>query len=213
MSNFTFLVKEIWKGESVTRAFLNLRLSRETLVGKVMDIGGGKNANYISFMKRAKDIDFVSFDVKTGIQVDFEKDPLPLLTDSCDTVLFLNVMEHIFNYQHIANEVVRITKPGGQLIGFVPFLMWYHADHRDFFRYTHEALEIIFTKAGAKDIRIESVSFGPFIAAAQMVTASFPRVLRVPIFSFAYLLDSIFFTFRPTHGKRYALGYYFVLTK
>ena len=205
MSNFTFLVKEIWKGESVTRAFLNLRLSRETLVGKVMDIGGGKNANYISFMKRAKDIDFVSFDVKTGIQVDFEKDPLPLLTDSCDTVLFLNVMEHIFNYQHIANEVVRITKPGGQLIGFVPFLMWYHADHRDFFRYTHEALEIIFTKAGAKDIKIESVSFGPFIAAAQMFLAWVPRVLRVPVFIIFYAVDCLFIRIKPDFVGRYAL--------
>lgn len=213
MSDFSFLIKEIWKGESVTRSFLNLRLGKETLVGKVMDIGGGKNSDYISFMKRKEGVDFVNFDVKTGAQVDFEKDPLPLTSDSCDTVLFLNVMEHIFNHQHIASEVVRIMKPSGQLIGFVPFLMWYHADHRDFFRYTHEALEIIFTKAGANDIKIESVSFGPFIAAAQMVTASFPRLFRVPIFSFAYLLDSIFLTFRPTHGKRYALGYYFVLTK
>ena len=213
MSNLSFLVKEIWKGESVTRSFLNLRLKRETLVGKVMDIGGGKNSDYISFMKRKGDVNFVNFDVKTGAQVDFEKDPLPLTSDSCDTVLFLNVMEHIFNYQHIANEVVRITKPGGQLIGFVPFLMWYHADHRDFFRYTHEALEIIFTNAGAKDIKIEPVSFGPFTAAAQMFLAWLPRFLRVPVFIIFYTVDCIFIKVRPEFVGRYALGYFFKIIK
>lgn len=213
MSDFAFLIKEIWGGQSVTRSFLDLRLKKETLTGTVMDIGGGKNSDYVTFMPRADGVRFTNFDIKNGASVDFEKDNLPLESDSCDTVLFLNVMEHIFNYQHIANEVVRITRPDGRLIGFVPFLMWYHADHRDFFRYTHEALEIIFTNAGAKKITIESISFGPFAASAQMVLFSVPRVLRVPIFSLAYLLDSLFLILRPQHGKRYALGYYFVLTK
>ena len=213
MKNIIFLIKELWAKKSVTRSFLNLRLKEETLLGEVMDIGGGKSADYLSFMKRDEDVTFVNFDIKTGVIVDFEKDSLPLVSDSCDTVLFLNVMEHIFNHQHITEEVVRITKPGGQLIGFVPFLMWYHADHRDFFRYTHEALEIIFKKTGATKILIEPVSHGPFIASLQMLSQLLPRFLNIPLFVLFYMLDSLYLKLKPSQVGRYALGYYFKLTK
>lgn len=213
MKDVTFLIKEVWQGKSVTRSFLNLHLKRETLMGEVMDIGGGKSADYVSFMKRGDHVHFVNFDIKTGAIVDFEKDSLPLVTDSCDTVLFLNVMEHIYNHQHIADEVVRIAKPGGQIIGFVPFLMWYHADHRDFFRYTHEALEIIFKKAGATQISIESVSHGPFIASLQMLSQLMPRVLNIPLLVLFYAVDSLYLKLKPTQVGRYALGYYFKLAK
>lgn len=213
MCEFSFLVKEIWKGKSVIRSFLNLRLRKETLTGKTIDIGGGKNADYIAFMKRSEDVDLINFDIKAGAHIDFENDSLPSLDGTFDTVLFLNVMEHIFNYQHIANEVVRIIKPGGQLIGFVPFLMWYHADHKDFFRYTHEALAIILRNTGAKNVTIEPVALGPFTAAAQMLTQIFPKILATPLFVSMYILDTIFLYLRPTQKGRYALGYYFLVSK
>ena len=212
MNRLGYLTREIAEGKSITRAFLNLRLSQEILTGDTIDIGGGKNSDYISFMKR-DDVVFKSFDIKAGETTDFEKDVLPCPDDAYDTVLFLNVMEHIFNYQHIANEVVRITKKEGQLIGFVPFLMWYHPDHSDFFRYTHESLHKIFLKAGAQTIHVEPVALGPFMASCHMILLSFPRFVRVPIFILFYLFDKIFLYFRPDHGDRFALGYYFLVRK
>jgi SAM-dependent methyltransferase len=213
ISEFKFLVKQIWQGSSILRAFLNLRLRQETLVGKTIDIGGGKNSDYLSFMKKTSGVDFFSFDIKTGAQIDFEKDRLPTADGFYDTVLFLNVMEHIFNYQHIANEVVRITKPSGRLVGFVPFLMWYHADHRDFFRYTHEALEKILKEAGAKEITIEAIGQGPFLAAAQMILLSIPKLLRVPVFVALLFCDWIYKLVNGKDFRVYQLGYYFTVTK
>jgi SAM-dependent methyltransferase len=210
---FLELCQDIFAGKSVTRAFLDLRLSRETLMGKVIDVGGGHDAAYIRFMKRSADVQFETFDIKAGATVDFEVDALPALDGQYDTVLFLNVMEHIFNHQHIATEVVRIVKPGGQVIGFVPFLMWYHPDHKDFFRYTHEALQIIFERAGAKEIRIEPVAFGPGMAAAHMILQSFPRLLRVPLFLPLYLFDVVYRRLRRERCDVFALGYFFVLSK
>lgn len=209
MKDFIFIIKEIAKGKSVTRAYLNLRLSQDVLKGDTIDIGGGKNADYLSFMKKDGSVSFKTFDMKAGATTDFEKDQLPAIDGQFDTVLFLNVMEHIYNYQHIAKEVVRITKKEGQLIGFVPFLMWYHPDHHDYFRYTHEALEKIFTQVGATTILIEPIARGPFIAACQMALQSFPKILRVPVFLVFIFLDKIFLLLRPSHGERYALGYYF----
>lgn len=212
MNDFIFLCKEIWKGKSITRSYLNLRLSKETLKGKTIDIGGGKDPDYIVCMKR-QEVELVNFDMKTGAAVDFETDTLPALDGTYDTVLFLNVLEHIFNHQHIANELVRILKPEGTLIGFVPFLMWYHPDHRDFFRYTDEALSIIFSKADAAKIQIAPISKGPFTAALQMISAWLPRPLTVLLFIPTYAIDTLFQKLRPVHAKRYALGYYFTLSK
>ncbi len=213
MKKIGFLVRQILQGKSITRSFLNYRLSYETLTGSVIDIGGGKNADYLAFMSKDGDVVFETFDIKSGATVDFEKDRLPAEDGTYDTVLFLNVMEHIFNHQHIANEVMRITKSHGQLIGFVPFLMWYHADHRDFFRYTHEALEIICKRAGATHVTIEPVAHGPFTAGVQMISQLFPAIISAFIFLLAYTLDVVYLRLKPAQKGRYALGYYFKLTK
>lgn len=215
MKKFFFLVKEIRKGKSVIRAYLNFHLLQISLKGKTIDIGGGKGEGYISFLQRAPGVSFETFDLKVGKNVDFERDLLPSGNDVYDTVLFLNVMEHIFNYQHIADEVVRITKPGGQLIGYVPFMMWYHPDHRDFFRYTNEAIEKIFEKAGGKKINIIPNDCGPFMVGAHMKLLLFPRILRPLIFSTSYFLDFLYLASRRDKSvpSKYVLGYLFLVEK
>jgi len=213
MSDFTFLCKEIFKGKSVVRAYYNARLKKDTLVGSVIDVGGGKNADYLSFMPRQGEVHFETFDLKAGAKIDFETDTLPAATGAYDTVLFLNVMEHIYNHKHILSEVYRITKPGGQLIGVVPFLMWYHPDYKDYFRYTHEALERIFSECGITNYTIVPLARGPFTAAAQMLMQSLPMITRLPIFLCFHGLDAIFLWLRPKNGARYILGYYFTISR
>jgi len=211
MKKLLFICKELIKGKSVTRSFLNYRLSHEVLKGDVIDIGGGTSADYISFMNREKKTDLQTFDLRHGDSIDFETDRLPALDHSYDTVLFLNVLEHVFNYQHIAAEVVRITKKDGRVIGFVPFLMWYHPDHKDFFRYTHEALRIIFTKGGADQINIEAIEMGPFVAATHMYLMIFPKILRPFIFTLSFLFDAMINRIVHRKHPKYVLGYFFTL--
>ncbi len=213
---YLFLCGEIFSGKSVLRSLLNFHLKTITIKGKTIDIGGGKNSDYISFMKRERGVSFETFDIKAGQkEVNFETDALPSANDNYDTVIFLNVLEHIFNHQHIANEVVRIVKPGGQLIGFVPFLMWYHPDHRDYFRYTHEALQIILEKTGVKNINIQPVVRGPFLASLHIRLYSFPKIIRPILFTFSYLLDKLYVKLKVKKGEnsRYIIGYIFLLEK
>ena len=40
---------------------------------------------------------------------------MPWEDNSFDHVLFFNVLEHIFNYNHIVAEIARVLKPGGKL--------------------------------------------------------------------------------------------------
>lgn len=213
MNNFSYLLTELWSGKSVTRSYLDVRLKREILTGLTIDIGGGKKSNYISYMKRADNVVFKNLDIKAGAHIDFEKDNLPHHDSSFDTVLFLNVMEHIFNYQHIANEVVRITKQNGQLIGFVPFLMWYHPDHNDYFRYTHDSLKKIFSQPTIKEINIEAIGAGPFVASAHMFMQYIPRILRPMIFTIFYLTDSLYQLLKRDKSITHQLGYLFIVKK
>ncbi len=213
MKDFIFLCKEIIAGKSVTRAYLNKRLKIESLQGKIIDIGGGHSSIYISKIKKEQDFVIETFDVKAGKSIDFEKDTLPIADSSQNTVLFLNVLEHVYNHQHIANELYRIVKPGGKLIGFVPFLMWYHPDHEDYFRYTNTALNKIITTAGGKDFSVETIAHGPFTAAAHMILQSFPRLIRIFVFVPLHFLDTLYLWLRPGQGSRFALGYYFSVKK
>jgi len=211
-SSFLFLIKEIMAGKSVTRAYLNLLLSQEILKGRTIDIGGGENSNYIDFMKFEENFSFGTLDIKSDDKLDFEKDQLPANDNEYDTVLFLNVMEHIYNYKHIMKEVIRITKPSGRVIGFVPFMMWYHPDHGDYFRFTHEALEKIIQECGSNKFSIKPVAKGPFTAAFQMICKILPKLIRIPTIIIFHALDVVYLHLQPNNGDRYALGYYFIIT-
>lgn len=214
MKELIFICKELLNNKSVLRAYLNWYLKEYEVDGKTIDIGGGGGSStYLEHVKRGSAVEIINFDPKIGTPLDFEKDRLPVEDGFYDTVLFLNVMEHIFNHQHIANEVVRILKPEATLIGYVPFFMWYHPDHRDFFRYTHEALQIIFEKAGAKQIQIVPVGRGPFTVSSHVTTLLLPRVLRPVWFIPHFCLDALYNKFKRNKNMRYVLGYLFTLTK
>ena len=141
------LVGGLWRDRSLVRIFLNERLKKENLTGEILDVGCGSNRNYLDFVPRTQPVTMHVFDPKVGEVIDFEKDALPQSTDSFDSVLVLNVLEHIFNYQHLISEMHRVLKRDGTLIGFTPFLVKFHADPHDYFRYTNEALEKIDRKS------------------------------------------------------------------
>ena len=210
MNDFFFLLKEVCRGKSLLRATLNYRLKKEFLEGHILDLGSGGDDRYSSYIPRSKDSTYSLFDVKQGEKhVDFETDTLPYETASYQTVLLLNVLEHIFNYGHLLEETRRIKKNDGMLIGYVPFLHWYHKDPHDYFRYTHESLEKILHNAGYTEVTIEKIYRGPYNTAFQMIHPTLPVFVRPFIFTPLYLCDVLFKTLRPNSGERYVFGYYF----
>jgi SAM-dependent methyltransferase len=146
-------------------------------------------------------------------KINFEIDPLPYEDNSIDTVIMFNILEHIFNHQFLVNQANRVLKPESDLIGFVPFLVNYHPDPHDYFRYTKEALNLILNKAGFKKIEIKEVGIGPFMVNYNNILLSLPIFLRVVLFPAYYLLDIVFVKIRPQVGHRYPLGYIFKAVK
>ena len=209
---FINIIKGILKGKSLARILMNLELKKYIIKGDVLDIGGGKNPSYYNFLQIDDNAEIVNVDLKS-MNIDLEKDKLPANDNSVDCILIFNVLEHIYNYDFLMSEAKRVLKKEGVLLGFVPFLVNYHPDPHDYFRYTNEALEKIFFRAGFEKIEIKRIGRGPFAVNYNNINPSLPTFLNLFIFPFYYFLDYIFIKIRPKIIKRYPLGYVFYLTK
>lgn len=201
----------LYRGQSLLRIRMNAAFAQYELRGTVVDIGGGRNPDYFSYFKKAGDVTIEALDGSmTGI--DFEKDVLPYADGSVDTVVLANVLEHIYDHQFLLKEICRTLKPGGKLVGFVPFWIGYHADPRDYFRYTHEALARMFADAGFEDAAIVALPGGPLSANFNTIVLSMPRFARPLIYLWYAPFDRLFIRLRPRSAGRNPLGYTFTAT-
>ena len=213
---------KIWKqvaaGKTLMRSLMNIALSDYTLPkGVVVDLGGGKNPSYLHFFRGVAHATFRNIDKQhasgSARDIDFEKDALPYADESVDQILMLNVLEHIYHHAFFVGEAFRILKPGKTVIGFVPFLINYHADPHDYFRYTDEALQKIFADTGFSTVEIRPIGMGPFSVNFNTLASFMPRVFNVLVWPLYYVLDRMLLAMKPSMAKRFPLGYLFVLTK
>ncbi len=221
MDFFTQL-KELWRGKDTYRLFMNAECANHRVFGKVLDIGSGYNlASYHRFLQKAPstDLHFLDLSFALGIDdeklsVDLEKDALPYEENSIDGVLLFNVLEHIFNYNQVIAESRRVLKPGGRLLGVVPFLVNYHPDPRDYWRYTKETLLRIIGAAGFGDVKVISFGSGPCVAAWSHCEQMVPKFLKIVIFPLVLAGDRLVKYIRPNMNKdKFPLGYFFSATK
>lgn len=98
--------------------------------GKVLDLGCGDG----DYSKRLKDLGFeiVASDIDIGRfkyhnVIKFETSnldkPLPFLENSFDYVLFLEVIEHLYNPDFVIGQIAKVLKPGGTLIMSTPNIL------------------------------------------------------------------------------------------
>ena len=113
--------------------------------GETLDLGAG-NAKYKSLIKPHTS-KYTTFDMVPGPNIDVVGDILNLSfkDKSFDTVISTQVLEHVQKPWVMVSEIERILRPGGTAIVSAPFLVPYHADPHDYFRYTKEGMSALFT--------------------------------------------------------------------
>lgn len=179
---------------SVLRRLMYEKLETQGLVGRVLDFGGGRRANYSSlvggwganFQYDAANIDPLA-DPTFLIGPD---SPLPIASDYYDSVITLNTLEHVYSLGYSLSELARVLRPGGRLVVAVPFMFRVHGHPDDYHRGTPSFWEQMLSDHGFDDIRIEALSWGPF-STAQVISGT-PGPLKRTRRAIALFLDILY---------------------
>lgn len=170
---------------------------RRHSTGRFLDAGCG-GMPYRAYIEPFVD-EYVGLDVEqrhpdTAIIGDIQSMPM-VDSDSFDTVLASEVLEHVPRPGAAFCELGRILRPGGHLIVTVPHLSRIHEAPHDYFRFTRFALRLLVEEAGLEVQSISEVgSIGSFLA-HQASTAIVMPVWHVPIVKWlAFGLSTCFVT-------------------
>ncbi len=106
--------------------------------GMVLDCGAGSRDLYFQNVINFEIAVYDSTDVR-GVG-----EALPFKADSFDGVLSLAVLEHVKDPWRCAQEIMRVLKPGGDLICCVPFLQPVHGYPHHYYNMTEQGLRNLF---------------------------------------------------------------------
>lgn len=136
-------------GQSLVRMLEYEHLAKVQLHGRVLDMGGGKNARYRSLLPPGIQLESVNIDPKIEPTHLIEPgQPLPFADNSFDAVICLNTLEHIYDAVAVLRELHRVVKPGGQVHVMVPFMFRIHGHPDDYFRATPSWWQETFARIG-----------------------------------------------------------------
>ena len=113
--------------------------------GHLVDLGCGDVPLYAIYRPHVSSVTCVDWSGSDhgSAHIDIYADlnqPLPVASETADTVLSTSVLEHIWRHDILWSEMARIVAPGGKVILGVPFLYQLHEEPFDFFRWTRHAL-------------------------------------------------------------------------
>ena len=106
--------------------------------GLILDCGAGSQSDYYPNIVNIEIVDYPSTDV---IAVG---EHLPFVGGSFDAVISVAVLEHVRDPFRCAAEIVRVLKPGGDLLCSVPFLQPLHGYPHHYFNATPQGIRRLF---------------------------------------------------------------------
>jgi SAM-dependent methyltransferase len=157
--------------------------------GNCLDVGCGAMP-YKQFFDHCESyvgLEYQSEIAKKSFSPDFFYDGVtfPFESDSFDSLVSFEVMEHVDDIEVFFSEIVRVLKPGGKMIVSVPFCWMEHEKPHDYRRYTKIGLERYLEKKGF-EVELSRKTTG----ALYSTLANFVIVLRSKLRGiFSYLAD------------------------
>ncbi|MEK9160530.1 MAG: methyltransferase domain-containing protein [Patescibacteria group bacterium] len=131
--------------------------------GEVLDVGGTPKADYHSLIQGTHTMVTANIDIALRTDYTFDaQQPWPLETSHFNGVICMNVLEHLYLPTTALSEAQRVLRPGGKIVGSVPFLFNVHGSPDDYFRYTKSALTRLLSDAGFEEIQVHELGSGAF---------------------------------------------------
>lgn len=214
------VLSEALKGKAISRTLTNLFWrDREVITGNILDIGGGKRGSHYRFLPLAPGAAVRAVDIVPGSDTDFvldiTKEQVPLPNASQDYIFLFNILEHVDVHDAVLSETFRLLRPGGKVLGTIPFLVNVHPDPHDYVRFTEEALRDLFTRNGFSVEVIEPIGRGPFLAAYEQLDSLIPSLCHAILLPFVWLADALVQRLRPNRDfpSVFPLAYDFIVKK
>jgi len=133
--------------KSVTQISLEKELFKQFVKlksGIVLDIGS-KLAPYKNLIPHTK---YMTLDINPAVKPDIISDIHKVNWEEnyFDTIIATEILEHCHSPEKAINEIYRLLKPDGICILSTRFIYRYHPDPKDYYRFTKDALEVLFQK-------------------------------------------------------------------
>jgi len=122
----------------------------------------------------------------------YSGDTWPIDTESADTVLCTETLEHVLEPDAFLREAARCLRPGGLLIITVPFAARWHYIPHDYYRYTPSGIAHLLYRAGLQDVGVyprgNPVTVACYKVIALQLLLFFPQDGLLPIKVLRWLL-------------------------
>ena len=117
--------------------------------GKLLDIGcGNKPYRDLFDVEYYWGMDIIKFDdhMNPYCDISYDGQNLPFCSESLNSIIMNEVLEHVFEPRKLLSEIYRVLKPGGKVLITVPFIWDEHEQPYDFARYTSFGLKYLLEK-------------------------------------------------------------------
>jgi SAM-dependent methyltransferase len=201
-----------------TKSFLRREeykaLAQLSIDGAILDVGGSKKSGYHELIQGDHTFTVGNIDASYGIDVVFDAEAeWPFADGAFSAVLLINLLEHLYRYEHAVREAHRVLASEGRIIGVVPFMFNVHGSPSDHFRFTRFTIERILADAGFQDISVQELGTGAFSVIYHcllgFVRWNWLADLLIPVFRG---LDYLIARIKPDNKmsvRQMPLGYYF----
>lgn len=116
--------------------------------GDVIDVGAGRAWAKPFIEQQLQVTSYTAFDAHPSPKIDVVGDVLNMpFVEEFNTAICNQVLEHVNNPYTLVKEIHRVLKKDGICILTAPFMVLYHPDPEDYFRYTTEGMRAIFTQS------------------------------------------------------------------
>jgi SAM-dependent methyltransferase len=147
-----------------TSILSNIKANCHLFKGKLLDIGCGKMPYRNLVKEKSKIREYIGIDLENALiynenvkpDYTWDGEKLPFKNNEFETVLMIEVLEHVPKPEVTIKEAFRVLEEGGLIFFTVPFLWPLHEIPKDEYRYTPFALHRILKLSGFKEIEIHA---------------------------------------------------------
>lgn len=173
--------------------------------GLVLDVGG-REAPYRNMVPHTA---YLRLDCDESAKPDIlaSAEAMPVFNEVIDTVVCIEVLEHVHRPQAVAEEIYRVLKPGGTCILSTRFIHPYHPGPEDYYRFSSAALKDLFHQFSEVEVIPQGNRLQMFYQFINLRTAEHPfwAVVTDVIASVLNILNPI--VSRITHKDNFPLGF------